>query len=107
MNWHNLELSNSICNANKGNSTNILIPWGFLNVVWLQEQHYQRHFGFIAESDPVDKKSCQFVFSCVSKPVFAETGGRVDICRPSAATGSIPPDIRLVLNGMVAVLPMT
>lgn len=80
---------------------------GFSERCVVAGKHYQRHFGFIAESDPVDKKSCQFVFSCVSKPVFAETGGRVDICRPSAATGSIPPDIRLVLNGMVAVLPMT
>lgn len=96
-------------------STNLLIPWGFLNVVWWQKNTTNdtcgwwiaRHFGFIAESDPVDKQSCQFGFSCIPKPVFAGIGGCVDICRPSAATGSIPPDIHLLLNGMVAMLSST
>ncbi|KGB24240.1 hypothetical protein [Acetobacter pomorum] len=40
------------------------------------------------------------VFSYVSNPVFAEIGGCV-------AAEPVPPEIRLLLNGMVAVLLMT
>jgi hypothetical protein len=46
-------------------------------------------------------------FFYVSKPVFEEIGGCVDISRPSATAGSVPPEIRLLPNGMVTVLPMT